>query len=263
MVQFNSDLLTALLASFFWPFVRILALIGTDPVFGSRSIPAPYKIGFAVLITLALMPILPTMPAVSPFSAYGLLVMTQQVIIGMAMGLVMRVVFTAIEMAGHLAGLQMGLGFAMFFDPTHGTQVPVVSQITSLFGILTFFALDGHLVVLATLVQSFQVLPIQLTPLSAGAFKLMFKWGEQIFIMGLTLSMPVVAALLVANMAIGVMTRASPQFNLFAVGFPLTMGIGFVAFYFSLPYWTTILRDFFNLAGMWMLQVLKLMNGAH
>ncbi|WP_137939679.1 flagellar biosynthetic protein FliR [Chitinivorax sp. B] len=262
MIQFSSDQLAVMLTAFFWPFVRVLALIGTDPVFGSRSIPAPYKIGYAFLITLAIAPMLPAMPAVSPFSAYGLLVMLQQIIIGAAMGLVMRVVFTAIEMAGHLAGMQMGLGFAMFFDPTHGTQVPVVSQITSLFGILTFFALDGHLVVLATLIQSFQLLPVQLTPLGAGAFRMVFKWGEQIFIMGVTLSLPVVGALLVANLAIGVMTRAAPQFNLFAVGFPITLGVGFAVFYYSLPYWTGVLRDFFNTAVMAMQHILRLMNGA-
>ena len=246
MVSFSSGDLSTLLAMFFWPFVRVLALVATDPIFGSRTIPGQVKIGFSILLTLAIAPALSSMPAVSPFSAYGLLIVVQQVVIGMAMGLVMRVVFTAIEMAGHLAGLQMGLGFAMFFDPQHGAQVPVVSQFASLFGILSFFAMDGHLVVISTLVESFRLLPVQITPLAADGFKLLFLWGQQIFITGLMLSLPVVAALLITNLAIGVMTRAAPQFNVFAVGFPLTVSVGFLVLYLTLPYWSGSLGEFFN-----------------
>jgi flagellar biosynthetic protein FliR len=246
MITVTSAQLDTWLAMFLWPLSRILALISTDPIFGNRAVPVRVKMGIALLLTLLVVPTLGPMPAVQPGSAAGLFILMQQVVIGIAMGLAMRVVFIAVEMAGHMIGLQMGLGFATFFDPQNSAQVPVVAQFLGLFAILVFLAIDGHLMVIATLAESFQVLPIAAQPLSPVAWKHLVDWGAEIFSAGLLLSLPVIAALLITNLALGIMTRAAPQLNIFAVGFPITLMVGFLVLYLSMPFFVPLLERLFH-----------------
>lgn len=246
MISINTAQWYAMLIGYGWPLVRILGLLAVDPFFGSKTISRRTKLGFGFALAIVLQPLIPTPPALDPSGAMGLLVLLYQFLVGVAMGFSMRIVFTAVEMAGNFSGLQMGLGFAMFFDPQHGTQVPVVAQITSLFTILVFLAMDAHLLVIQTLADSFRILPVDHIPLGVAGFKTLVEWGGQIFMLGLRLAMPVVACLLIVNLAIGVMTRASPQFNIFAVGFPITVSIGLVVMYVSLPQYVPLLMDAFD-----------------
>lgn len=227
--------LEVLLAAFGWPFVRILAFIATEPVLGNRSVPLQVKVALALFVTLLIAPVLPPPPPVSPASAAGLLVLAQQVLIGAAMGFTARIVVSAAEMAGQLAGLQMGLGFALFFDPESSGQAPLVAEFYGLIAILTLLATNGHYVILTALAESFRVLPVMVEPMSARGFLTLVRWGGQIFEIGLMMSLPVVGALLIANIGIGILTRAAPQLNIFAVGFPVTLTVGFVMLYLSLP----------------------------
>lgn len=235
MISVTSAQLDAWLALFLWPFVRILSMLATDPIFGNRGVPFRIKIGLALLITMVLAPVLPPMPPVSPGSAAGLLILMQQVVIGIAMGFAMRIVFAAVEMAGHLIGLQMGLGFATLFDPKSSAQVTVMAQFMSLVTMLMLLTLNGHLMVINALAESFQSLPISVQPPSAQGWRTLAEWGAEIFRAGVLLAMPVIAALLITNLAIGIMTRAAPQLNIFAVGFPITLMVGFLALYLTLP----------------------------
>ncbi|HEY9102583.1 flagellar biosynthetic protein FliR [Chitinimonas sp.] len=218
-----------------WPLFRILAIFATDPFYSSRGIPARVRVGLGVLLAILIAPALPPMPTVSPVSPLGILILGQQILIGTAIGLTMRLVFTSVEMAGHLAGLQMGLGFASFYDPQHGANTAVVAQITSLLTLLIFLALNGHLLVIETMARSFVLLPISADPIKGIGFRMLVESAGQIFTLALLMSLPVMAALLITNLSIGVMSRASPQFNVFGVGFPLTLGVGVAALYFSLP----------------------------
>ncbi|MGQ5523710.1 flagellar biosynthetic protein FliR [Chitinimonas sp. PSY-7] len=235
MFTVNDAQIEAWLGLLIWPFFRILGIFATDPFYASRAIPSRIRVVLALLITLLVAPLLPQMPAVSPVSPIGVLIAVQQVLIGVAIGFTMRLVFASVEMAGHLAGLQMGLGFASFYDPQHGTNTAVVAQFASLLTLLLFLGMNGHLLVLETIVRSFMLLPISPEPIKAAAFKLLVDAGAQIFFLGVLLSMPVLGALLITNLSIGVMSRAAPQFNVFAVGFPLTLAMGLAALYFSLP----------------------------
>lgn len=225
----------ALIAGFWWPLVRILAVFAAEPFFSSRSIPRTVKLLLGLAITFVVMPVLPPMPQVEPFSAIGIFITLNQILIGLAIGFTMRIAFTALEMAGHLSGLQMGLGFASFFDPQHNQQLPILAVFASLFGVLLYLTFDAHLMMISTLVQSFYALPITANPLGAKGFGELFHMGGLIFAYGLWLAMPVVAVLLVANLGIGVMARAAPQINLFAVGFPITLALGMAAFYVTMP----------------------------
>lgn len=236
MFTVSSAQLSAWLGLFIWPFFRILAIIASEPVLGNRSIPARTKIGLAAFIAILLAPSLGPMPNVEPGSAAGLLVLAQQVMIGLSIGFTMRIVYTAVEMAGHLAGLQMGLGFATFYDPQNAAQVPIVAQFMSVLAVLIFLSMNGHQLVLMAMADSFQALPLSVQTFSPLGWKALVIWGGEIFRIGVLLSLPVVATLLVTNLSIGIMTRAAPQLNIFAVGFPITLTVGFIVLAISLPY---------------------------
>ncbi|MCP9758519.1 flagellar biosynthetic protein FliR [Aquitalea sp. S1-19] len=230
-----SDLqINALVSFFVWPFARILGLMLSEPIFSSRSIPRRFKGGFALILTVLVAPLLPPMPAVPLVSAEGVAILLNQLLIGIMLGFVMRIVMTAMEMAGMIASAQMGLGFAMFFDPQHSASVPALSRVLSMFVTLLYLALNGPQIVLSVLIDSFNTLPVG-QALPTDSLQALAVWGGHIFSWGLWLSLPVVAALLVTNLAIGVMTRAAPQFNIFAFGFPLTLMIGFIALYLAVP----------------------------
>ena len=224
----TSAQLTAWLVAFLWPFVRMLALVSTAPVLGESTVPRQVKVGFAALFAILLSPTLGPMPDVPVVSAGGVWIIIQQVLIGAAMGFTMKLVFTAVLAAGEYIGLQMGLSFASFFDPMNGGATMVVARFLNMLAMLIFIAVDGHLMMIAALAESFQALPISDAPLNANGWLVIATGGAQIFASGLMLALPLVTALLTLNLAMGILNRASPQFSIFAVGFPLTLlaGIG-------------------------------------
>lgn len=245
MISVTTAQLNAWLAAFAWPLARILALIASAPVIGNPNLPASVKIGLGLLLTVLVAPLLPALPPVDPASATGLLILAQQVLIGLAMGFAMQVVFWAADMAGALIGLQMGLGFATLYDASAAGSVPVVGQYLSVVVSLAFLAVDGHLMLVSALVESFRVLP--LAPLSASSGLLtLVQWGGGIFSFGLALSLPLLAALMITNLALAVLTRAAPQLNIFAVGFPLTILMGMLMLFLVLPYFAPTLERMFT-----------------
>jgi flagellar biosynthetic protein FliR len=243
------DELMARMTDFLWPLFRIAALLMVVPIIGVRSVPALGRIGLAVLITLVAYPLLPPAPAVDPFSAQGLAILAGQIIIGLAMGFMVRLIFAAVEMGGNLIGQTMGLGFAQMMDPSSGVSVPVISQFYNLLATLIFLALDGHLIVINILVESFRVMPVATMDGLSGGLWLLVSWGAWIFKGAMLIALPAVSAMLLVNIAFGVMMRAAPQLNIFAVGFPVTLMLGFVVILVSLtlflPQFTGITDDAF------------------
>lgn len=235
MLDLSSLQFQAWLTEFFWPFFRILALLSVAPLFGSRGVPGTTKIATAFVITIVVAPLIPQVPDISVASAHGLLILLQQLLIGFSMGFAVKMVLFAMEMSGHISGLQMGLGFATFFDPQNATQVPLLGQLFSILATLLFLSLNGHLMVISAMVDSFQTLPIG-TPMAMLSFKALVGTGANIFAWGTQISLPVIAAVMLVNAALGVLTRAAPQLNIFAVGFPLTLGVGFIILALSIPY---------------------------
>ncbi|MDF0606438.1 flagellar biosynthetic protein FliR [Neisseriaceae bacterium TC5R-5] len=248
--------INALVAMFVWPFTRIFGLFLVEPLFAYRGVPRRFKAAFALILTVILAPLLPPLPAIPLVSAEGIAILFQQLLIGLAMGFVMRLVISGVELAGFIIGSQTGLGFAMFFDPMHSAQVPVVSQLLTMFTFLLFLAFDGHQVVLSTLVESYRVLPIGM-PMPEQSIKALALWGGRILEWGIMLSLPVIAALLITNLAIGVMTRAAPQFNIFTFGFPLTLMIGFITIYLTLPMMVPVLEKMYREGFVMMLDLLQ------
>lgn len=219
----------------FWPFLRVGAMMMVAPVFGARFVPARIRIIAALAITAMLVPLLPQPPVIEPLSGEAVLVTAEQVAIGATIGFVMQLTFDALIFAGEMAAMSMGLGFASMVDPDRGVQVPVVGQFYLVMVTLLFLSLQGHLLLIRLLVESFHWLPIGHGGLSATGAHGIAEWGARLFAGGVSVALPAVASMLVVNMGLGVMSRAAPALNLFAVGFPLSLGLGLLVLMLSLP----------------------------
>jgi len=224
------------IAAFVYPFFRILALASSAPLFSHSTVPRPVRIGLAVLVTAIVAPTLPAAASVSPFSWTGIALVAQQLLIGVAVGLAMQIVFAAVQIAGDMIGLTMGLSFAGFVDPQNSQESPAVGTFLSLVLMLLFLSVNGHLLIVAALVDTFHAFPIGGTGLSGLDAHALAIAGSELFALGLKLALPVVSALLLANVALGVLTRTAPQLNLFAVGFPVTLIVGLLMLLVALPF---------------------------
>lgn len=261
MFQFTDAQLNFWLSQFVWPFIRILAVIGASPFFSESSVPFKVKIGLSFAITVALAPTLGPFPTIPPGSWEGLMVLVQQVMIGLAMALVIRIVFAAVQTAGEYIGLQMGLSFASFFDPGTGANTAVLARFLNVMALLVFMALDGHLLMLAGLVKSFELLPIEVMSLDRNGWGILTEWGATVFVSGLLFSLPLVCALLTINLAMGILNRAAQQLTVFAVGFPIMLTVGLILLTVSLPHSLPFLENLFERGFLTMSDVLNGLAG--
>ena len=226
--------ITGLVGSYLWPLFRVAAMVSSAPVFGTRSVPPRVKMLSALAITSVLVPILPV-PQVDVFSPLALLIIGQQILIGLVIGFSVQLVFSAVITGGQIVAMQMGLGFSLMVDPQNGAQTPVLSQFYVVMVMLVFLALNGHLVLVEVLADSFKTMPVSAQGLVASDFMQVVKWSTNIFAGGMAIALPAIASLLVVNVAFGVMTRSAPQLNIFAIGFPITMLLGFALVMVTLP----------------------------
>jgi flagellar biosynthetic protein FliR len=234
MLSLTTGQLETWLAQYLWPFIRIGACFMAAPVFGAHFVPARVRLLLAGAVTLIVAPLVPA-PQVAPFSGAGIVVTVQQVIIGLATGFALQLVFDALTMGGQLLSNMMGLSFAFNVDPLRGASTPVVGQMYMLLVTLTFLALNGHLILIEILAQGFTTLPAGAAGLDGTVLWNLVAWGGQLFSGALTVALPGMTALLVVNLAFGMMSRAAPTLNLFAVGFPVTLIAGLVIVYATLP----------------------------
>lgn len=234
-MQFTDAQLSQWLADFLWPLVRIAAMLMAAPIFSVRQIPVRFRMMLAVLITLLVQPVLPPSPVVPVFSSDALLIMLQQIAIGAALGFLMQMAFNALIFGGQVMAYSMGLGFANMMDPTNGVQVPVVAQFWLILAMLAFLLMNGHLVLISAVVDTFSVLPIAADGLGRAGLWELLSWASRMFAAGVLMALPVIIALLLINIGMGVVSRAAPQLNIFAIGFPITLMMGFVLIWLTLP----------------------------
>ncbi|MGQ0656633.1 MAG: flagellar biosynthetic protein FliR [Chromatiales bacterium] len=227
--------LLALLQTWLWPFVRVGALVTAAPIIGTRAVPSRVRLVLALGVTAVLVPGLPVPPPMDVFSAAGVAVTAQQVLIGVILGLSMRLIFAAVELAGQLFGQQMGLGFAAMVDPQSGNQVEVVSQFYALLATLLFLSLNGHLLLLHALADSFQTLPVGAAGITHAGLGVLLEWAGDLFTQAVIIALPAITVLLIVNFAYGILARSAPQLNILAVGFPLTILVGIGVLALALP----------------------------
>lgn len=235
MVTFTEAQLMAWVSPLFWPFLRVLAVFASAPIFSSRSVPTRTKVGLAFVIALCLQPALPDQPIVSLNGPQVLGAVLQQIIIGVSIGLAVRIVFGAVEMAGEIVGLQMGLNFAGFFDPTTNSQASTVGRFFGNIAMLLFVILNGHLLLIQAVVASFQTFPVGEGAMDAVRTLRLHELGAIIFQYGLWIALPMIGMLLFVNVVMGIISRIAPQMNVFAIGFPLTLSVGLIGIAATLP----------------------------
>ncbi len=234
-MYFSDTQIIALLNGYFLAFVRIAAALAVAPIFSARLVPARIRLLLALALTAVIAPLLPPMPIDHPMSATGLVVIAQQFVIGLIIGAVLQMVFDAMVVAGQTAAMSMGLGFAFMIDSQRGVSVPVLSQFFLVMTTLVFLAIDGHLAFIRLLIDSFTMMPVGEAGILRDGIWATAMWGSRLFAGAMLVALPAVAALLVVNFAFGVMSRAAPTLNLFAVGFPVSLTLGFVIILWSLP----------------------------
>jgi flagellar biosynthetic protein FliR len=209
-----------------WPVLRISGFVLTAPASSEMVVPGRVKIVLILALAFLLGPLVQVPAGLSIFSAAGMLAAVIELLIGVAIGMVVQVTFEALVFAGQSISLTMGLGFATLVDPQRGAQVPVLGQMFMIFGTLTYLAINGHLMLLGALADSFHGLPIG-GALDKSFFLSVVLWGARVFDTGLLIALPAVIALVIVNLALGVVTRAAPQLNLFGIGFTIALLSGF------------------------------------
>ena len=217
------------------PFLRLSAMMMIAPVFSASGFNVRTRALLAALIAAVVAPMMPPTPVAELFSAEGVLMAIREMTVGFAMGFVLQLVFGAVVFAGQAVAMTMGLGFAISMDPQNGVSVPVISQFNVILTTLLFLAIDGHLVLIRAVIESYQVVPVAVAGLPVSTFAKMTSYGSQLFASGMLLALPAMTALILVNISFGVMTSAAPQLNIFAVGFPLTLMAGFLLLFLSMP----------------------------
>ena len=225
MLHVTSDQWFSWLGLYFWPLLRVLALITTAPILSERSVPKRVKVGLGIVITVVIAPSLPPVE-VSIFSAGALWLALQQILIGIALGFTMQFSFAAVRTCGEIIGLQMGLSFATFVDPGSNLNMPVLARILDMLAMLLFLVFNGHLWLISLLVDTFHTLPIGGEPINSNAFLALTRAGGMIFLNGLMLALPIITLLLTVNLALGMLNRMTPQLSVFVIGFPITLTVG-------------------------------------
>lgn len=216
----------AWLGLYAWPFMRIAAALMAAPLFGSRALPRRLRLVFALVLTLVIAPTLPAAPPLQALSAQGFTIALREVLLGVMIGFALQCVFEAVSLGGEMISFSMGLSFAQMADPLRGTASPVLASFLQALAILSFLALGGHLALVQWLVQSFQQQPVAAGTLHAGLFFAMLGEGDWLLAGALRVALPAVCALLLVNLAFGVMNRSAPAINMSSVGFPVSLTAG-------------------------------------
>ncbi|MCP1726448.1 flagellar biosynthetic protein FliR [Natronospira proteinivora] len=236
MLSFTAAEISGLIGQYYWPFTRIAGMIMVAPIFATAFIPMQVRVLLAVALTAAVAPILGPVPAVEVLSFQGLVITVQQILIGAMLGFMVQMVFDAVVIAGQIIAMSMGLGFAFMVDAQRGVSVPIVGQFFLIMATLFYLSMNGHLIIIEVLVDSFRSMPVGTSGVVRDDFWAVAMFGAEMFKGAVQIALPAVVALQTVLVAFGVMSRAAPTMNLFAVGFPVAMTLGFVILMVALPY---------------------------
>jgi len=235
-MEFSVAEITSALGSYLWPFFRIAAMVMVAPIFSSNFVSARARLLLALAVSMVIIPTIPAdMPVVEPLSATGLLIIAQQILIGACMGFMLQLLFNAFIVAGQIIAMQMGLGFASMVDPQNGVMVPVISQFYLILVTLIFVSIDGHLILIQVMHESFTTMPIAATGLEPTDFRDLAGQASWMYAAGVIIALPAIGSLMMVNLAFGILSRAAPQISPFSIGFPMTIILGFVIIMFTLP----------------------------
>lgn len=234
-MQLSDAQLLSWVQHYFWTFTRIGGVLMTAPVLGSMHASRRVRLMLALALTLVIAPVTPVAAVSNLFGAAWVLMTLQQFVIGIAIGFVLMLAFEAVVMGGEIISFGMGLSFAQMADPVRGVSTPVIGQFLLVFATLLFLSMNGHLLLIQTLANSFSTMPIQDGVIDMHRLSALIEWSGVVFSGGLRIALPVMVALLLVNLAFGVLSRATPSINLQSVGFPISLLAGVLLLFYSLP----------------------------
>ena len=234
MLVVDTAVIGGWISSVLWPFFRIGGFFLAAPIFGTQLVSARIRIVLAILVTLILVPNLPAMPVIDSLSITSFIIVAQQLLIGIAMGFSLQLLLQLFVVGGQIIGMHMALGFASMVDPSNGVTVTVLSQFHLMLVTLLFVSMNGHLAMVEVLIESFYALPVGGLFISDNMLLELAGRGSWMFSSALLLALPAIASLMVINYSLGIVTRAAPQLNIFALGFPAMLIIGLMIIYIML-----------------------------
>lgn len=246
MVHFTLEQLYAWMGQFLWPMLRISSFLMVAPFFRDAAIPSNIKVGLALVVSLAMAPSVVVPQGVAISSYEGLAIALTQIVIGITLAFTLRLVFAAVLLAAELIGLQMGLSFAQFFDPSTGGSTNVLGRFMNVIALLVFITANGHLFVIAGLYYTFDLLPINGQFIAMDGLGALLEFATVIFTAGILMALPMIIALLTVNLCMGILNRTAQQLSIFSVGFPITVTLGFGLLLVVLPYSASFLLDLFE-----------------
>ncbi len=248
------------LVQWFFHYLLVFARIGSfcfaSPIIGSKLLVARVRLLLAVFLTVIVAPGLATPEIMEGLSLPALLMIAEQVFVGLLMGFVLQILFQVFVIGGQMIAMQMGLGFASMNDPVNGVPVTSLSQFFLMLTFLLYVQMDGHLIMLEMVAHSFTVIPAGIQQFHFSSLQQLIPIMSWMTGAGLLLALPVVTALLIVNIAFGVMSRAAPQLNIFSLGFPMTLLIGMLALYISLSNFASLYRDISQAGFHWLQQLM-------
>lgn len=233
MIEFDIAALQYWLNQYLWPLMRISGFCMVAPVLGTALVPPRARMLLALFITILIAPTLHDLPHPDFLSPASFVMVAQQLLIGIGLAYFLQMLTQAFVTFGQIVAMQMGLGFASMNDPINGVSVASVSQFYLMMVMLLFLAINGHLVMLDVLIESFHTLPIG-ADIGSSRLQALVGWASWMFSAGLLMALPAVTALLIINCSLGVITRAAPQLNIFAIGFPLMLVLGLLILWASM-----------------------------
>lgn len=233
IVELSDEEISSWVSRYLWPFFRIAGFFMVMPLFGTRLVTQRIRLLLAAFTALVITPVLPPMPSIDALSMATMIIIAQQIMIGVALGFALEILMNIFIMSGQMVAMQTGLGMAQMVDPSNGVNVAVVAQWFLIFVNLLFIMLNGHLVAIEILADSFFTMPVGAGFLDSDTLYGIAKLGQWLFAAAIVLALPAITAMLVVNIAFGVMARLAPQLNIFAVGFPVTMMLGLIVIWIT------------------------------
>lgn len=222
--------------------IRVGSIVSTAPIFGDSNVPGQIKVAIALVLSVSLYPVVPAFALPSTNVSIYLLLVAGEMLIGLILGMVGQVLFASVRIAGELTGMQMGLSMANVVDPQSQTQVSQIAQFQYTLAALLFLGMDAHHVVIQAMVHSYELLPPGQVQFGAPLIEEIISLTAGMFTLGLQLGAPLVISLFVANLIMGFIARSVPQMNIFAVGFPFTIMLGFVLLLLGMPFFVQAVR---------------------
>ncbi len=234
ILSYDYVMLESMLRSFIWPFFRISAMCMSMVIIGSVIVSPQKRLLIALLITMVVVPVLPDMPNVDLMGYEAFIITLHQVLIGLAVGFISRLVFETFVVGGQIVAMSSGLGFAQINDPSNGVSVPAVGQFFLMVATLVFLAMDGHLIMFEIIIKSFETLPVSTSGLPLSSFSELILFTSWVFAAGLMMALAAVISILMVNLSFGILTKVAPTLNIFAIGFPIILTFGLLILWFTL-----------------------------